>query len=78
MNKYQEAFHVLIEWGTNIIWPEEYYVLETLKELVNKTISMKPIRTIESTYCKSCGLEVDCYDKHCKHCGQKLDWEETK
>ena len=24
--------------------------------------------------CPSCGMDVDCVEKYCKCCGQKLDW----
>ena len=81
MNKFQKDFKKIIdliisEYPTSFY--EEPDLFKNIKELIDKQTPTNPILTIESTYCKSCGLEVDCYDKHCKHCGQKLDWEETK
>ena len=53
--------------------------IETLKELVNKEIPIKPFRhNPVEIECTVCDEEVAKWMNYCAECGQKIDWSKDE
>ena len=95
MKKYQEA----LKWFKSIfqeIGTEQYYEnlglrfgqglnesIETIEELVDKEIPMKPLKQYPIDFglgnygdCRICNCGVNYQQNYCNNCGQKIDWSE--
>ena len=55
------------------------WAMETALEAMEKQIPQKPKMPLDAYWtCQICGGVVEPSHKHCKRCGQAIDWEENR